>query len=78
VLQTLRNAAFSAFLVGQQVTRLAAHPPKSRTVVPGKRHSSGIDPGDAVPPGVAVQEPAPLDAEAEIARENLEEKLGSE
>ena len=34
-----------------------------------------IDPGDAVPPGVAVQEPAVADAEAEEARENLEEHL---
>jgi hypothetical protein len=32
-------------------------------------------PGDAVPEGVAVQEPAPLDAEAEIALENLTEHL---
>ncbi len=52
--------------------------PKPRTSTRGKRRSSDIDPGDAVPPGVAVQEPAPLDAEAEIARENLEEKLGGE
>jgi chromosome segregation ATPase len=37
-----------------------------------------IDPGDAVPPGVAPQEPIPPDAEAEQARENLEEHLGHE
>jgi hypothetical protein len=54
----------------------AQRPPKPRTVVRGKRQSAGIDPGDAVPPGVAVQDPAPLDAEAETARENLEEQLG--
>ena len=39
----------------------------------------GIDPGDAVPPGVAVEEPAlldALDAEAETALENLEHHLG--
>jgi hypothetical protein len=54
----------------------AQRPPKPRTAVRGKRRSAGIDPGDAVPPGVAVQEPAPLDAEAETARENLEEQLG--
>ncbi len=41
----------------------------------GPRHRE-IDPGDAVPPGVAVQEPAPLDEEAETARDNLEEHLG--
>jgi hypothetical protein len=40
---------------------------------PRKRRSREIDPGDAVPPGVAVQEPAPLDAEAETALENLTE-----
>jgi hypothetical protein len=51
----------------------AQSPPKPRTAVRGKRQSAGIDPGDAVPPGVAVQEPAPLDAEAETARENLEQ-----
>ena len=36
-----------------------------------------IDPGDAVPPGVAVVEPEPLDGEAERALENLEEHLGA-
>jgi hypothetical protein len=36
----------------------AQSPPKPRTAVRGKRRSAGIDPGDAVPPGVAVQEPA--------------------
>jgi len=41
-----------------------------------KRQGREIDPGDAVPPGVAVQEPAPLDEEAETALENLEEHLG--
>jgi hypothetical protein len=51
-------------------------PPTPWTAGRGKRQSAGIDPGDAVPPGVAVQEPAPLDAQAETARENLEEQLG--
>ena len=37
-----------------------------------------IDAGDAVPPGVAVQEPAPLDLQAEIAKENLESHLGQD
>jgi hypothetical protein len=36
-----------------------------------------IDPGDAVPSGGAAEEPAPLDREAESARENLEDHLGS-
>jgi hypothetical protein len=56
----------------------AARGPKPRTPASSKRRSSDIDPGDAVPPGVAVEEPAPLDAEAEAARENLEEQLGNE
>ena len=51
----------------------AQSPPKPRTVVRGTRQSAGIDPGDAVPPGVAVQESAPLDAETETARENLDQ-----
>ena len=37
-----------------------------------------IDPGDSMPPGVAVEEPAPLDLEAETALANLEERLGDE
>ncbi len=35
-----------------------------------------LDPCDAVPPGVAVLEPAPLDEEAEVALESVEEHLG--
>ena len=49
-----------------------------RTSASSKRRSSDLDPGDAVPPGVAVDEPAPLDPEAEAARESLEERLGGE
>jgi chromosome segregation ATPase len=49
-----------------------------RTSAASKRRSSDLDPGDAVPPGVAVDEPAPLDLEAEAARESLEERLGGE
>jgi septal ring factor EnvC (AmiA/AmiB activator) len=36
---------------------------------------ASIDPGDAVPPGVAVEEPQPLDEEAQTARDALEEHL---
>ncbi len=36
------------------------------------------DPGDAVPPGVAVEDPEPPDEEAVAARENLEEHLSGE
>jgi chromosome segregation ATPase len=43
-----------------------------------KRRAREIDPGDAVPPGVAVEDPAPLDEEAESALEHLEEHLKAE
>lgn len=51
---------------------------KAATPVRGRRKSRDIDPGDGVPPGVAVEEPAPLDDEAHAARESLEEHLGGE
>jgi chromosome segregation ATPase len=51
----------------------AASAPKGRRA----RHRE-IDPGDSVPPGVAVEEPAPLDLEAETTLANLEEHLGEE
>jgi hypothetical protein len=41
-----------------------------------KQAGRSIDPGDAVPSGVAVAEPEPLDEEAEGALEKLEEHLG--
>jgi hypothetical protein len=63
--------------VASQAAR-ATRGPRPRTAASSKRRSSEIDPGDAVPPGVAVEEPAPLDVEAEAARENLEERLGGE
>jgi hypothetical protein len=37
-----------------------------------------IEPGDAVPPGVAPADPEPADREAEIGRENLEAHLRRE
>ena len=37
-----------------------------------------IEPGDAVPPGVAHADPEPADREAEIGRENLEAHLRGE
>lgn len=52
--------------------------PKSAKSGRTRRQGPEIDPGDAVPPGVAVQEPAPLDEEAGTALENLEEHLGHE
>ena len=66
-----------------QLEKKAARPasmpvrqPKPAKPVRAQRRSREIDPGDGVPPGVAVQEPAPLDEEAETALENLEEHLG--
>ena len=40
---------------------------------PGRKNV--IDPGDAVPPGVAVLDPEPMDPEAEAARDALEANL---
>jgi hypothetical protein len=37
------------------------------------RRSRDIDPGDSVPEGVAVQDPEPLDEEAEAALEHLQQ-----
>ena len=41
-----------------------------------KRQSGKVGAGAAVPPGVAVQEPAPLDEEGEVVLEHREEQLG--
>ncbi len=61
-----------------KATRAApAKTPRAAATRPRKQ-SRELDPGDAVPPGVAVQEPAPLDPEAEAARASLEEKLSGE
>ena len=37
-----------------------------------------IDPGDAAPPGVAVEESQPLNEEAQTARDALEEHLSAD
>jgi hypothetical protein len=42
------------------------------------RGRRSIDPGDAVPPGIAVAEPEAPDQEAEKALENLEEHLAAD
>jgi len=61
-----------------KATRAApAKMPRAAAARPRKQ-SRELDPGDAVPPGVAVQEPAPLDQEAEAARASLEENLSGE
>ena len=41
----------------------------------GRKAKGGRDPGDAVPPGVAVERPAPLTEQDQKAREKLE-RLG--
>ena len=69
VMELEKKAAVSA-----SPTRRKSQPTKPARV---SRRPFGVDPGDAVPPGVAVQEPAPLDEEAEIALENLQEHLGN-
>ena len=63
--------------VTQLEKRVASGQPQPKPSAPSRRQrrSHGVDPGDAVPPGVAVQEPAPLDAEAKTALENLTENL---
>ena len=38
--------------------------------------SRDVDPGDAVPPGVAVAEAQPMDEKAKTALENLEQHFG--
>jgi len=54
--------------VAQLEKRVASAQRQSKpSASPRKRRSHDIDPGDAVPEGVAIQEPAPLDAEAETA-----------
>ena len=55
----------------KQVASQAASAKRSATRAAGRKGKE-IDPGDAVPPGVAVQEPQPLDEQAETALENLE------
>jgi len=65
--------------VAQLEKRLASAQPKPKSPASSRRprRSREIDPGDAVPEGVAVQDPAPLDEEAEAALENLTEHLGA-
>jgi hypothetical protein len=86
--RTAKTAAARIAELEDQLARLEKNPASqaapakrgSTFASPGRagRRSRMIDPGDAVPPGVAVEEPAPLDQEAETALENLEEHLGGE
>ena len=73
-----RIAELEAQVIQLEKAAAAAPAPQPKLAKPTrpKRQGREIDPGDAVPPGVAVQEPAPLDEEAETALENLEDHLG--
>ena len=65
-----------------EVTRMAKRPapiPVTRAKrASAKPQGREVDPGDAVPPGVAPQAPQPLDQEAEAALGQLEEHLGGD
>lgn len=50
---------------------LPVKPPRA----PSTRRNKTIGPGDAVPPGVAVQEPEPIDAKVSAARAARKENL---
>ena len=56
----------------------AASPTAKTTSKRGPKRSREIDPGDAVPPGVAVEDPEPMDEEATEAKESLEEHFHGE
>ena len=83
-----REAAKGAKLATARIAELEATvaafeqapaPPKAAAKMaakpPARGRRRGVDPGDAVPPGVAVQDPEPMDAEAEAAFENLKSHL---
>ena len=60
----------------EQAARPVAAPTAEKAIRRGRPpRSREIDPGDAVPPGVAVVELEPMDAEAKVARDALEENL---
>ena len=57
-----------------QLAAMSAQP----AALPNSGSTRDIEPGDAVPPGVAPADPEPADREAEIGRENLEAHLRGE
>jgi len=57
-------------------TAPAKRDPKPAKPSRASRQTPGADPDDAVPPGIAVQEPAPLDEAVETTLEKVEERLG--
>jgi hypothetical protein len=84
--EATRAAKLSATRIAEledEVARLRGQPPGTTDSHSAGSSNSGpqerdIDPGDAVPPGVAPEDPNPPDQEADIARENLEAHLRSE
>ena len=79
-----RAAKSAAARVAELEQQLAAMPrggarPESATASRrGRTRGRNIDPGDAVPPGVAVEEPESPDEEAIAARDRLEEQFPGE
>ncbi len=71
---TARIAELEAH-VARLEKRAAAAPTPVGEPKAAKRRGRAIDPGDAVPSGVAVQDPQPLDDEAETAHEHLDAHL---
>ena len=87
----LREATKAAKIAASRIADLEAqmarheHDAAAKVAAPrsgrqGTRSGAGArsrrrDPGDAVPPGVAVEEPQPLDDEAETAKDNLEHHI---
>jgi chromosome segregation ATPase len=61
--------------VAQLRKQMATAEAKTAKTPRARTRTRDLDPGDAVPPGVAVEQPAPLDEQAETALENLEAHL---
>jgi hypothetical protein len=75
------SAARMAELEGEVArlqTQLAAMSAQPTALPDSGSPTRAIEPGDAVPPGVAPADPEPADSEAEIGRENLEAHLRGE
>ena len=64
--------------VARLQTQLAAMSAQPTALPDSGSPTRDIEPGDAVPPGVAPADPEPPDREAEIGRENLEAHLRGE
>jgi chromosome segregation ATPase len=64
--------------VARLQTQLAAMSAQPTALPDNGSPTRAIEPGDAVPPGVAPADPEPADSEAEIGRENLEAHLRGE